>query len=323
MSEAPSFEKASAVKAVTSHTYSADFAHEWCIGSVPHGGYVTSIFQRVARTHFKTTLAAQNQPHLITMHLEFLRRTSTGPALFTVQDSKIGRQTSTIHITLSQGDRTEVVAYVTHSNMDKENGFSFDTKWALEPPPPPANLKLLASNSDPNWGTIEGVPFPDFRKACYRIQWVVPKNGQPTTGCADEWIRFTTLRPDGQRERFDDISLGYVSDMWPQLIENHLNPAAYNPSAPPEATEDYKKGGSKFWFPTLLLNLDVKKALPADGVEWLFARVRAKQVKNGRYDIEVVILDEGGDIVALSHHVAFALSSERNLAARRKPVPKM
>jgi acyl-CoA thioesterase FadM len=81
------------------------------------------------------------------------------------------------------------------------------------------------------------------------------------------------------------------------------------------------KGGStkpaRFWYPTVLLNIDFKKPLPEEGVEWLFVRVDTKQIKNGRMDLEVVILDEGGDIVALSQHVALAVGSERNIAARK------
>ena len=43
----------------------------------------------------------------------------------------------------------------------------------------------------------------------------------------------------------------------------------------------------------------------------------AKQIRNGRMDIEVVIMDEAGEIVALSQHVAFAVGLERNLAERK------
>lgn len=35
-------------------------------------------------------------------------------------------------------------------------------------------------------------------------------------------------------------------------------------------------------------------------------------------DIDVVIMDEGGEIVALSQHVSLAVGSERNLAQRGK-----
>jgi hypothetical protein len=72
----------------------------------------------------------------------------------------------------------------------------------------------------------------------------------------------------------------------------------------------------RYWYPTLVMNLDIKKVLPERGVDWLFGRVRAKQIKNGRMDLEVIIMDEGGDIVAISNHVCLVLGSERNTAAR-------
>lgn len=74
-----------------------------------------------------------------------------------------------------------------------------------------------------------------------------------------------------------------------------------------------KSGPGKFWYPTLLLNLDIKKSLPEEGVEWLFARVSTKQIKNGRMDIDLVIMDEEGDIVATSTHVALAVDVGRNM----------
>lgn len=80
-----------------------------------------------------------------------------------------------------------------------------------------------------------------------------------------------------------------------------------------------QSGFQQMWYPTLLLNLDVKKALPEEGVKWLFSRVQAKQIKNGRYDLEVCLLDAKGELVAVSHHVVYAVSAERNTAGRGKP----
>jgi acyl-CoA thioesterase FadM len=84
-----------------------------------------------------------------------------------------------------------------------------------------------------------------------------------------------------------------------------------------EDEEVSKDPGGGFWYPTVLLNMDFKKPLPEEGVEWLFVRSDAKQIKNGRMDIEIVILDEGGEIVALSHHIALAVDSSRNFADRK------
>ena len=63
--------------------------------------------------------------------------------------------------------------------------------------------------------------------------------------------------------------------------------------------------------------------MPEEGVEWLFARTESKQIKNGRMDIDVIILDQTGEIVALSHHVALAVSSDRNVAARTTSESKL
>jgi hypothetical protein len=142
MAPEKSFAEATAVKAISSHTYSAEFPDDWCIGSgtsiliilkieiltlliVPHGGFITATFLQVATAHFKTTLSTQNQPHTIAMHLDFLRRTQVGPALFTVTDTKLGRQASVITIKLTQGpalSREEVIGsmfnaplYLAHS----------------------------------------------------------------------------------------------------------------------------------------------------------------------------------------------------------------
>jgi len=142
MSCEKSFAEATAVKATSSHTYSAEFPDDWCIGSgtsipiifeiqililsiVPHGGFITATFLQVAKAHFKSTLSAQKQPHTIAMHLDFLRRTQVGPAVFTVKDTKLGRQASVITIRLTQGpslSREEVIGsmfnvplYLAHS----------------------------------------------------------------------------------------------------------------------------------------------------------------------------------------------------------------
>lgn len=101
--------------------------------------------------------------------------------------------------------------------------------------------------------------------------------------------------------------------MFPQVIETLVVDDFYTPGM---MTEDKIKRVKGFWYPTVLLNLDFKKALPEEGVEWLFARVRAKQVKNGRYDLEVIIMDENGELVALSNHVVMVMNASRNLANR-------
>lgn len=290
---------------------------------------MTACFLQVATAHFKTTLSSQRQPNTITLHIDFLRRTQTGPAIFKVQDTKLGRQTSVIHVTLSQPKssnakppfadadlREEVVGYITNSSIAAETGVTFDTGFELSPPPPPVNLSLLRQDKDQNWARQGAMPFASFRKASQKVQFHFPRRGQLMRSIGDEWLCFSN------GEKFTNESLGYLADVFPMPVEQFRedkNPYDVSSSGAQSAVVK----PARYWYPTLVLNLDIKKALPAEGVEWLFVRVRAKQIKNGRMDLEIVIIDEGGDIVALSNHVCLVLGSERNTAARRHDTSKI
>ncbi|KAL8654127.1 MAG: hypothetical protein Q9210_001702 [Variospora velana] len=320
-----SFHEATAIRALDSHTYLAHFPNEWCIGSVPHGGFVTSCFLSTAALHFSTTHAGRNQPHTITLHLTFLRRTSVGPARFSVRDAKLGKRTSTVHISLTQGSdastaEPSVVGYLTQSNLFTEQGISLPTQWSLHPPPPPRpcfhSLKSGAADGDNNW-MLSPPLHPQFRKAANRAKSYLPRNGQLEPGMADEWICFA--QPG---EKFTQESLGFVADQFPQIVVIYPGTADTtargNPRGIERAEEKKKKKKKKKkekpnWYPTILLNLDVKKCLPQEGAEWLFVRVRAKKIENGRMDLEVVVLDEGGALVAVSNHVCLILGAERNM----------
>ncbi|KAI0484028.1 thioesterase-like superfamily-domain-containing protein [Xylariaceae sp. FL0804] len=328
----PKLQAATVVQPKGSHTYAANFPTEWCIGSVPHGGFVTSVILQTVATHFRTTLAAQKQPHTIIAHVDFLRRTHEGPATLEIRDVKLGRLTSTVHVSLSQDGRQEVVAYLTNSNLEAESGPSFETNWSLDPPPLPVDLaRLDREGSDDNYTRWQGKPFPKLRKAVNRCRFYLPRYGQPRPNVVDEWLRLDS------GERFTNESLGFVADIWPQMIEV-MAVRAQESTAHGSGGSGGGEGGKPLndqeqqqqknqqvwlWFPTLTLNLDVKKALPPGGVDWLFVRVQAKRIKNGRYDYEVVILDEGGDVVALSHHVAMVVDGSRNTAKRKKGESKM
>lgn len=268
--------------------------------TVPNGGYVTGCILEVVKLHFETALAKQNQPHTIALHVEFLRRTEAGTAHFKVDDVKLGRQTSIVHVTMEQDGRQEVVAYATNSNIDTEEGASFDTEYKLHPPVPTVDISKLEKNEDALWKPQGEMPFSKFRKASTKVAFHFPRAGQASTSKADEWLCFA----DGSK--FTQTSLGFVVDMFPQIIESYRD-----------------KSQGPFWYPTLLLNLDVKKTLPSEGVKWLQVRVQMKKIKNGRMDLEVFVHDTEGDLVALSHHVGFVLDASRNTSARRKPDTKM
>ncbi|KAJ9297556.1 hypothetical protein DTO271G3_4331 [Paecilomyces variotii] len=319
------FEDAITTTPVSSHVYTAHLRNEWCIGAA-----------KLAKTHF-----AHTHPNLstspatpISIQLSFLRRTDVGPALLTVEDMKIGARTSTIHVLLKQRSKSKnqeevkVAGYITLSPAAAETGITAQTSWALCPPPPPGssggpvNLHALASTGrDGAWVRIPA-PFVQFRRAAANVEFYGPDPASLEAGVGrsaimvDQWARFRPLGPDGKplEGRWTDDTIGFLVDMFPMMLDGFdiISSAAEDPNAA-------QKGNSPrgtFWYPTVTLNVDYKKRLPVEGVEWLYSRVQTKAVKDGRMDIDVTVLDESGDIVALSTQVGLVVSASRNLAGR-------
>ncbi|KAI5310845.1 hypothetical protein KEM55_007883 [Ascosphaera atra] len=313
MSKATSFEEVVAVTPLSSHTYGANLDQEWVILAVPHGGYVCSVFHEVARKHMQHThpKAQNGNSKPMAIHLSYLRRTRVGPATFHVRDMKIGLRTSTLHLTLTQKgkkgeDVEEVVAYITMTNFAEEEGPSYDLPVELLPhgnPPKPPNFERLdEEKGDGNWKLV--FPFrtgPDFPSATKQVEYFFPEEDKtaadkgPRLGLAQEWVRF---KPYGKPSRWTDTSVCSLVDHFPEILNQFL------------------QGEGPSWFPTVLMNVEFKKSLPEEGVEWLFLQAHVRTLKNGRFDIDVMVLDKDGDVVALSSQLALVLNAARNMAGR-------
>lgn len=292
----------------------------------------------------------ESAPTPISIQLSFLRRTATGKAVLTVQDTKLGARTSTIHITLSQpreGANTspdvsgvistakeeqievKVTGYITVSPPTAEVGVSAPTSWSLYPPAVPGsgpngrvNLAALAAQGrDGSWVRLEHRYSP-FRRAGQHIEIFGPgpvpgssssdnnNNNNNRRGIIDQWSRF---RPGGDKiGRWTNEALGYLVDMFPVALEE-VGALSLSSSS---SAGDNKKETPLFWYPTVTLNVDVKKRLPPQGVEWLYSRVQSKAMRDGRTDFHVVVLDEEGEIVALASQVSLVLSASRNVGQR-------
>jgi hypothetical protein len=303
---------------------------------VPNGGYVTSCFLVVARTHMALTHRNRAaQPHPINLHLEFLRRTSVGPAVFTVKDVKLGARITNLHVVLSQQKtddddewQDEVEGYITVSDIASETGLSLDTEYRPHPPPLPADLGSLgADGHDANYTRRGKDPFAHFRRAVGNIQmYLVQPDRRPRDfpkAMIDQWVRFS---PAGTSGRWTNDALGFLVDMFPQIVESYVNPFVEETALGRHSEAELQRylrqqtddqPVAKYWYPTLNLNLDVKKLLPADGVEWLFVRVQAKAIREGRLDLNVEVWDPQQELVASSTHASLIVDAARNMT--RKP----
>lgn len=270
-------------------------------------------------------LAERGQPDTISAHFEYVNRTEIGPAVLVIEDIKLGRSTSTVHVTLHQYDvnlaaspwltarsRKNVLAYVTNARLNLERGLTLDSGWAMMPAPKPVDLSLLELGRDLHWVRKEnllGARFTSYVRTHNNLEHYVLRAGA-RRGVMDLWLR---LKGEGQR--FTNHDLGYVADSYPMIVEG------WRPGTDEEQTPF--RTDQTFWYPTLSLNLDVKRALPEQGAEWLFVRSSAKVIQNGRLDLEVIILDQHQDVVALSNHVTMIVSAERSMKERSHAKGKM
>ncbi|KAK1996771.1 hypothetical protein LX36DRAFT_658242 [Colletotrichum falcatum] len=273
---------------------------------------MASVILRAASLH----LAERGQPDTISAHFEYVNRAEMGPAILIVEEVKIGRNLSTVHVSLYQHEllpfapwftsnsRRNVVGYLINTRLAAEQGLTLATGWGLTPPPKPADLALLPLDGEQHWARRERLNprAASYVRAQGNIEYYAPREGTTRRGVADLWLRLRS------GERFTNASLGFVADAYPTVVE------AWRPARGEEQTPF--RSSDMFWYPTLALNLDVKKALPEEGAEWLFIRCAAKVIRNGRLDLEVTVLDQSGDVVALSTHVNMVLSAERNLGER-------
>lgn len=275
---------------------------------------MASVFLNVASAH----LSPRNQPDTISANWQFLSRTQAGPAVLVVEESKMGRGMSVLHISLYQdgllpespwvppGARRAVVAYITNGLIESETGVTLPTGWALSHVPPPADLTKLPAGEDAHWERMH-IPLMAKLPMLHNLEFYMPRAGHPLPATHDLWVRLAN------GERFTPSSLGYVADAGPPLIVESYRPASRDAPVP-EGGFPFGKG---LWYPTVSMSLDVKRRLPALGEEWLRLSVVTKAIQNGRYDAELLVFDGQGALVALSHHVALAVDVARNSAQRR------
>lgn len=291
-----------------------------------------AVLYRTAIAHFKHTHPTRHNgdPMPIAMQMSFLRRSAVGPALLIIEDAKLGARTSTIHITLAQTDPRDskertarVVGYITVSDTVSDVGPSTSSDWTLYPPPPSAqppevrlaadgsSFELVEKKNSAAWKVI-GAPFSEFRRAGNHSVVFGPASDKQRVGIVDQWARLRTIAPQGAGAgpgRWTNETALVLMDLFPMAL-GEIDQQARS------GDNDKAKSTPPFWFPTVTLNVDFKKRLPAEGVDWLYCRVNMKVVRNGRTDIEVIMKDEAGDIVALGSQVGLVVSAARNTSGR-------
>ncbi|KAL0640254.1 hypothetical protein Q9L58_000533 [Maublancomyces gigas] len=270
-----------------SGVYNADLKRDWCIGFVPHGGYLTALLLSASTDYMQThpSLAPLDQPHPIHIAVSFFRACVPGPALVTLTPVKTGRAYTFLRASLTQGTDVRLESVLAFTNLTTlQHGPTLAT---LPERPTPHRLRDCVQPEPPLGRII------DVRPAMWKLRYRVPRGA--ADGSTDDvkcvreqWVSLV----DG--ERIVTSTLGFLADMFQPLPENYPETVRSN------------------WYPTLSLSIEIKRVAPPEGWEWLFCRVHSREIRNGRMDINVDIFDEESRLVAVAHQVAIIVTSDRN-----------
>ncbi|KAL9120027.1 MAG: hypothetical protein Q9187_003417 [Circinaria calcarea] len=295
----------------------------FCFGSRIFGGLLISFVHLAAREYFTTTHSKQGQPDVLSMQLQFFRLTFPSEASISIEDIHLGKSTSTIQVTVSQGGKKCLVGYLNMTNLQASKGISFETSWTLTPAPIEASILMLAADIDPRWISYQTPYHPEsFRRVQSYLKFFIPYEPGDLTS-VDQWVT-----PSDPQTTFTNENIGFVADLSLPILDNFYPKEATGCHAAIVAAGLLQKkdrendiirvpdvSSGSYETPamiiTLATNIEIKKRLPICGVKWLFMRAQAKQIKNGRMDMEVVILDEKMDLVALSSQVLSIVDLKR------------
>ncbi|RYP74382.1 hypothetical protein DL771_003049 [Monosporascus sp. 5C6A] len=317
------------LKRSSSHVYTVSSHADWTVGPVLHGGCVAAAIHHAATTHLVTepTLASQNQPDILTLHLEFLRACEACESTIVITDLKVGAKTSTLQLQLSQGGQTKVIALATSINLDSP-GPTAASAWRLRPPPPPVPdfEAVLARRPDAHWlpAHVTGEIIPFTRRELV----LNPRRGFPVDGICDAWNTFLG------GERMDATYLALMTDCIPSLSDTLLrNGGLYdvhrtfpqieqwakeNPGVPAELTNSLKEAMQTPLFNnTVTLDIEFKRKLPKNGVQWIFTRAESRMLEGGRLDIDVTICDENMDLLCIARQAVLVLDAKRKFRDRK------
>ncbi|KFZ17909.1 hypothetical protein V501_01484 [Pseudogymnoascus sp. VKM F-4519 (FW-2642)] len=263
------FEKAVKVKLVegTNDTFSATLTSDWCnIANIGFGGLCVSLMLAASRAYFATTHPSRSQPDPIHVTAQFLSAVPAGPLTIQVQPEKLGHNYSVVRVSLRTATTICTVAFVTQGNLATESGPNFETpKFEL---PDRAKCREVISK-------VFGTANP----ATKRCRIFCPPGGEtpfwtPYLGRhrRDQWARLTD-----DDSRWDLLSLACIADWIPAMPLNY----GYD--------KDMMGFLKTYGQSTISLTMEIRK--DPKGAQWLLQRAVMNAAKNGRFDLDVKIIE--------------------------------
>ncbi|RAO73554.1 uncharacterized protein BHQ10_009566 [Talaromyces amestolkiae] len=280
----------------TDDQFEATIHWDWCGGLHAHGGFTLSLIFSTVRTYFLRKYPSTPQPDPINSNIHFIQPAPRGRVILTVTELSHARRYSTVEVKLRDPAGTICTsATVIQGNLATEDGPS------MAVPPVMTHDEIPDRERCDQWFRspllVKLMPVISKMRVLKRKEaktQVWSRKGAAGLNTKETWVRWEDLD-----QKLDVISLGVVGI---QFLPAPLN---FDPTM---------ADLSKYVFPTMCMSVEIKKD-PKDA-EWLFLEIVCHKIQNGRYDTDVRVMDENGDLVALSKHVSVMAEMKRTKASK-------
>ncbi|PLB45243.1 hypothetical protein P170DRAFT_366065 [Aspergillus steynii IBT 23096] len=273
------------------HRFVVDISPEWTTQHSVLGGFLNVMALSATRKFLAQEFGDAQYPDPIHAFVQFLKMVPPGLVSLCCTCLRVSSRQCVVRVELAQTKSLRpprdpaststaepaAVAIVTYADLSKEHGL---TQTAANPTIPsrfPDRVRDCAVIDDP---IVDATPVTS------KLNWVAPRASNGLWGHRlgghqrEVWISFR----DGSAIS-DVLHLALLSDM---------------PLQPPATHEP--KFYERYALFTLCLSVEFKKR-PHPSTQWVLVKSNSHTVRNGRYDVQVQILAENGDLLALSHHV--------------------
>ncbi|KAL4821563.1 thioesterase-like superfamily-domain-containing protein [Aspergillus spinulosporus] len=270
----------------------ARISRDWCTQHSVLGGYLTALMLSAARRFINNAEAVAKYPDPIHVFIQFLHKVPPGQISVSCKILRATARQCVVKVDLTLSRESEpghgeaqrspaCISIATFADIDKEKGL---TQGSTQSKPLGAH-QLPSRETD--CVTIDD-PVVDATPVTRKLHWVAPRStdglwGHRLGGHQREvWLSFRDGSPIS-----DLLHLALLADMPLQPPATHI--AGFY---------------SRHALSTLCLSVEFKKR-PDPSTKWVLVRSNSHRVVDGRYDVNVQILDEGGEILALSNHVVY------------------
>ncbi|KAL5365234.1 thioesterase-like superfamily-domain-containing protein [Aspergillus floccosus] len=248
------------------------------------GGFLDALMLSAAQRFAAAKFGPRRFPDAVHAFVQFLKMVPPGEVVITCDTLRVSSRQCVVKVELAGSAEASAtittVGIVTLGDISKEAGLSQPSQPALCTPPAPPNRETECVTIDD--------PVVDATPVTSKLNWVAPRSPDGLWGHRlgghhrEVWVSFR----DGSQ--IDDMyHLALLSDM---------------PLQPPAT---HQAGFYlQYALSTLCLTVEFKKR-PDPSTRWVMIRSNSHQVSNGRYDVNIQILDEAGDLLALSNHVLY------------------